>query len=68
MKTGLDEKALKISVNGAVKKPPLFERSEFGGFQRNEMKFSFFITALTFWYFCVKAKVQRTWSESLRCF
>jgi hypothetical protein len=32
--------ALRISCSGAVKKSPLFEQSEFGDFQRNEMKFS----------------------------
>ncbi len=36
---------------GAPRRRP-GRRSGFGGFQRIELKFSFFITALTFWYFC----------------
>jgi hypothetical protein len=45
-------------VEWSVKKGRLFERSEFEPFSGMQHNFSKIRAALTFWFFCVKAKEQ----------
>ena len=48
-----------LSVVASEKKGKLFERSEFFPFPKQDVERSTRSQALTFWFFCVKAKEQK---------
>jgi len=59
-KTGLIFAALNEVPECSVKKSRLFERSEFRDFSETKKRSSEENAALTFWFFCVKAKEQKS--------